>query len=200
MSGRLLNTLLFFALIVTVGLNWVAGSDLSEPNVEFLPEMVHSVPYDAFAHNPNFADGKTLRRPPAGAIARGFMPLPYRALPEDALRAGEELSSPIGAADTTGALERGAFVYSTFCRHCHGAKGLGDGQVSLRGFPPPPSLLAEQARALPDGKIFHALTFGQGNMPSHAAQLSPQDRWNVIGYVRTLQERAPTPPPVEEQP
>jgi hypothetical protein len=37
-------------------------------------------------------------------------------------------------------------------------------------------------------------------MPPHAAQLSSQDRWNVIGFLRTMQERAPTVPATEEQP
>jgi mono/diheme cytochrome c family protein len=35
--------------------------------------------------------------------------------------------------------------------------------------------------------MFHILTFGQKNMPSHASQLSVKDRWSVIAYVRSLQ-------------
>ncbi len=44
-----------------------------------------------------------------------------------------------------------------------------------------------------DGQIFHVLTFGQNNMPSYASQLSREDRWNVITYVRSLQKQASPP-------
>jgi mono/diheme cytochrome c family protein len=43
-----------------------------------------------------------------------------------------------------------------------------------------------------DGQIFHILTYGQNNMPSYAGQISRDDRWKVIAYVRSLQaQRAP---------
>jgi len=35
--------------------------------------------------------------------------------------------------------------------------------------------------------MFHLLSFGQGNMASYAAQISREDRWKVILYVRELQ-------------
>jgi len=38
-----------------------------------------------------------------------------------------------------------------------------------------------------DGQMFHVLTYGQGNMPSLAAQLSVDDRWSVILHMRMLQ-------------
>ncbi len=38
-----------------------------------------------------------------------------------------------------------------------------------------------------DGQMFHVLTYGQANMPSHSAQVTPSDRWAVIAYVRMLQ-------------
>ena len=59
--------------------------------------------------------------------------------------------------------------------------------AAMRGFPPPPSLLADQAVRLADGQIFHIVTYGQKNMPSYAAQVPLDDRWRVIAYVRSLQ-------------
>ena len=46
-----------------------------------------------------------------------------------------------------------------------------------------------------DGQLFHILTYGQNNMPSYASQLSRDDRWNAILYVRTLQRAAAPPSP-----
>jgi hypothetical protein len=41
-----------------------------------------------------------------------------------------------------------------------------------------------------DGQMFHVLTKGQGNMPSYAVQVAPEDRWKAILHVRTLQKGA----------
>ncbi len=188
MSLRGWNILLFAAFLISAVLNWAVWSDRTHPYVEFLPEMVHSVAYDAFSPNPVFADGKTLQTPVEGTIPRGLLPMPYRATPEDALRAGEELVPP-ASSEGQSALERGNFVFTQFCQVCHGPEGTGDGPVAQRGFPPPASLRGPKALKMKDGQIFHILTFGQGNMPSYASQISREDRWKVILYVRSLQKR-----------
>lgn len=182
------NLFLLIAFLATVAVNLSIRYDPSRPNTEYLPEMVHSIAYDSFSPNPNFPDGKTLQPPVAGTIPRNHLPLHYQASPEDAVRAGNELKNP-WTAQQPSAVERGAFVYGVFCQPCHGSTGRGDGPVALRGFPPPPSLLAEKAVGLKDGQIFHILTYGQKNMPSYAGQLSREDRWKAILYVRSLQER-----------
>lgn len=196
MTGRvILNGFLLLTVVMSVTASWIFSSDPARPNFEFLPQMAHSPRYNAFAPNANFANGTTLQRPEPGAIARGSMPLRYAATPQDALRAGEELKSPFDLSNVR-AQERGAFVFSNFCAICHGAGGTGNGPVAQRGYPPPPSLLAEHALKMKDGQLFHVLTYGQNNMPSYASQLSRDDRWNVILYVRTVQAAAaPVPAP-----
>jgi mono/diheme cytochrome c family protein len=189
MGRSALNIILLLALTLVVVLTWTLRRDFTQRNLEFLPGMVESVPYDAQSANPNFTDGKTLRKPVPGTIARGFMPFPYDATPEDALRAGIELHNPVS--DTLhDTVERGAVVYTTFCQPCHGTSGLGDGPVARRGFPPPPSLFAEKALRMKDGQMFHVLTYGQANMPGLAAQMSREDRWKAILKVREMQRKA----------
>ncbi len=189
MSLRGVNILLLCALIASFGLNFGAGQDASQPNREFLPEMVHSIPYDAFSPNLNFADGKTLQMPVPGTIPRGALPLQYAPTLEDALRAGQELVNPFSLEEEP-SVERGARMYATFCVPCHGVSGKGDGLVVLRGFPPPASLMEEKAVRMKDGQMFQILSFGQGNMPSYASQLSREDRWKTILYVRSLQQQS----------
>lgn len=94
----------------------------------------------------------------------------------------------------TAALNRGAAVYATFCEICHGPGGAGDGTVARRGFPAPPSLLAEKARNLADGEMFHILTYGRANMPSYRSQIDREDRWRALLHVRRLQQEAPAEP------
>jgi mono/diheme cytochrome c family protein len=181
-----LNITLILVIVGVFGMQWLFRNDATQPNYRLPTNMADSVAYDAFSPNPVFADGKTLQAPPGGAIPRGLMPLHYGLGPEEALRAGTVLVSPF-ADDPGEHLERGASMYTAFCQVCHGPTGLGDGPVTRRGVPPPPSLLADNAMQLSDGHMFHILTYGQNNMASYAAQMSREDRWRVILYMRSLQ-------------
>jgi mono/diheme cytochrome c family protein len=192
MTRRTLNWVLLLLLVAAATASWNVDWNAAAPNAEFLPEMVRSTPYDAFDSNPNFADGKTLREPVAGTIPRGFLPLHYDSTAADLERAGQELHNPY-ALDDAAALTRGALQFGRMCTPCHGPGGSGDGVVALRGYPPPPSLLAVNAANLRDGQIFHIITFGKGNMPPHAAQVSREDRWKVILHIRSLQAKSQNP-------
>jgi mono/diheme cytochrome c family protein len=201
MNRQLVNVLLLFVLLVSVGIVLAGRRDPTITNYEFLPDMAHSPRYNAYSSNSNLANGMTLQPPVPGTIARGFLPLHYQATPEDSLRAGEELKNPFSYDDGR-ALDRGMFVYVNFCQTCHGPLGLGDGTVTQRGFPAPLSLIAPHAVGIKDGQIFHIVTYGQKNMASYSTQVSRDDRWKVILYVRSLQKQAAeaakqaaTPPP-----
>lgn len=185
MSVRFVNTVLLIFFLALIALNWAVRGDRDRPHFEFLPEMVRSVAAESFAPNTVFADGKTLQAPPAGTIRRGLLPLHYQATEKDAKRAGEELINPY-TLDDKSALDRGAFVYANFCQACHGATGAGDGPVVRRGYPPPPA----NPPLRKDGEAFHIVTYGRANMPSHAAQLSREDRWKVILYIRWMNQQA----------
>ena len=80
--------------------------------------------------------------------------------------------------------EKGQALYERFCDHCHGAEGKGDGQVSITsgGTIAPPS----NAFSKPEGQMFYSITYGKGVMGSHASQLSQQERWEVIQYLKVL--------------
>jgi len=181
-----INIVLFLALVFVTSMTWMLRRDFTQRNQEILPGMLESVPFDAFSPNPNFIDGKTLQTPPAGTIARSFVPLHYAATPDDALRAGRELVNPLSS-ETAADVDRGRTVYATFCQPCHGTSGGGDGPVTTHGFPPPPSLLTEKVITLQDGQMFHIVTYGQANMPSLASQIEPLDRWRAILHIRSLQ-------------
>ena len=148
------------------------------PGYEFLPEMVDSVPYDSFDANSVFQDGKTLRPPVPGTIARGQRPNHVD------LDGGNPL--PLDQAT----LEIGEKRFASFCSPCHGIKGEGDGPL-IPKFPTPPSLTAAHARALADGRLFHIVSHGQATMPGHAIQISPQDRWRIVHFLRRLQGQGP---------
>lgn len=185
-SLRTLNGVLLVLLAIGGILNWMLGSDHRQPNREFLPEMVHAVPHESFGKHPDLPNRMVMQAPPEGSIARGHLPLHFQATPKDAERAGEELLNPFKTEDARWQ-KRGAVVFANYCALCHGTGGAGDGPVSQRGMSPPPSLLAKKATDLKDGQIFHIITYGQGNMPAHAALLARADRWAAILHVGQLQ-------------
>lgn len=172
-------------LAVLIGLHWAVPSDPTLRSIRYFPDMADSIALESQA--PPVADMSIDLRPPEGSIARGFLPLNYEATPEDAVRAGLELVNPMAADDQTVG-ERGAALFATFCTPCHGPNGNGDGPVTLKGVPPPPSLHLAHALDLPDGQIFHIITHGQKNMASYAAQVERLDRWRLVGTIRSLQQ------------
>ena len=159
----------------------------AEPNLEVLrADMVRSPAAKSGAASALFPDGRVQRLPPEGTIARGPLPLAFAAGTDEAARAGQELANPVP--DTEEARRRGEIVFARVCAACHGPTGRADAVVTQRGVPPPPTLIRPETRALPDGEIFHAITFGRKGMPSAALQVDRDDRWKVIRWLRRLQE------------
>ena len=181
MSARLLG-----CPVLALGLATLAACSGSgeRPMRVLFPDMFASLSYKAYDPHPTLARGQALQLPPEGTAPLEDRLFPYGAGAEEARRAGRELRNPFEP--TPANLKRGRKVYDTICIVCHGPKGEGDGPIIGR-FPNPPSLLADRARGLPDGQVFHVIARGQGIMPSHAAQVLPDDRWRVVLYLRGLQ-------------
>jgi mono/diheme cytochrome c family protein len=186
-----MSTLLGLLTMASVA---VGCTDDTQRAREYMPDMVRDPAYKAFAPNPATRDGLTLQRPVAGTIPRGYQPFHYRAGDEEAARAGRELTNPHPATPET--LAKGKALYETYCLVCHGEQGKGDGPISSK-IPAPPSYTSDRVIAFPPGRIFHVITLGSGKMPSYAAQLSADERWQIVSYVRSslqgLSEAAAAP-------
>jgi len=84
-------------------------------------------------------------------------------------------------------LKLGKKKFLTYCSPCHG--NFGDGDSRLKGqFPNPPSLHSERIRSFEDGRFYHVITNGKNIMPSYAAQISREERWAIVNYIRVLQK------------
>ncbi len=114
-------------------------------------------------------------------------------------------------------LDRGQERFTIYCAVCHGPLGNGQGKIWERGYLTPTSFHTEMVgdkevkveaprdiplgfsrgyglwgikipmREVPIGYIFEVITKGYAGMPNYPAQISPEDRWRIIAYVRTLQ-------------
>ncbi len=85
-------------------------------------------------------------------------------------------------------LDRGQERYNIYCSVCHGMTGNGDGIIARRGFnkPSPASYHQDRLRQAPAGHFFDVITNGWGAMPA-SQQISVEDRWRIVAYLRALQ-------------
>lgn len=126
---------------------------------------------------------QALENEPRPAVA-GTVPAGYPTPPGISYEAAAALVNPRPADEA--ALARGQALYATFCIVCHGAEGAGDGPVVPRFVPPPH--LKGASRGYSDGYLYALITNGRGNMPSYN-RMSPEERWDVIHYLRRLQSQ-----------
>lgn len=180
-----MNVVLCLLLAGIWGFLVLSRPDHTRRNFRWLPQMEDPLAFEtqkAFLPGvPKQAAGAALE----GTVARGAMPFPYEATPQDAARAGRELSNPFSP--TPENISRGARVFETYCFPCHGPGGNGDGPVTKRGVPAPPSLFGDKAMTMTDGRMYHIVSLGQGNMAAYASQIERNDRWRAILHVRALQ-------------
>lgn len=96
------------------------------------------------------------------------------------------LVNPVPA--SAASLARGQEMYLRTCAPCHGESGDGNGYIVQTGaYPLVFSLLNDNVRALPDGYIYGIVRVGRGLMPAYGHQVTHQDRWHIVNYVRQLQ-------------
>lgn len=110
-------------------------------------------------------------------------------------------SAPPGPAETaaavqlTGKWENGKVIYERYCHFCHGVKGYGDGPVGIAITPHPADFVNDDKRmSKTDAELFKSITEGvhraiggeEMAMPRWQDILSPQERWDVLAYIRHL--------------
>ena len=142
-----------------------------------------------------FADGLSSRQPIVGTVPRGFLRENTELFTGKKAKATSGVQSKDFPDDvdtfpfpiTKETVQRGRERYNIFCSACHGMTGNGDGMIVRRGFRRAASFNDDRLRNAPVGHFFDAITNGWGAMPSYAAQITAQDRWAIIAYIRALQ-------------
>jgi len=146
---------------------------------------MHDAPrYEPLERSTFFTDGLSARPIVANTVARGQL-REDRHLFEGVVdgRPAETFPMPVTAA----VLARGRDRFNVFCSPCHGRTGQGNGMVVQRGFRQPPSYHEDRLREAPVGYFFDVMTHGFGAMQDYSMQLTVDDRWAVVAYIRALQ-------------
>jgi hypothetical protein len=84
-------------------------------------------------------------------------------------------------------LLRGQERFNIYCTPCHSRVGNGRGMIVERGYKPAGDLLEPRILKEPLGHYFDVISHGYGAMPDYAAQITTQDRWAIVAYIRALQ-------------
>jgi mono/diheme cytochrome c family protein len=173
--------------------------DANSPGYEYTPDMYRSPAVEAYVDYGEVRDTLDMdkmnaisaRKPVPGTVpttdnALNDMPYTIPNTVDGYEMAGQVLRSPIAFSEDV--INEGKAIYTNFCVQCHGAEGLGNGPVVEKGGHPAPQAYNGPLKDLPQGKMFHTLTYGKGAMGSHASQLTKIERWKVIAYVMELQK------------
>jgi mono/diheme cytochrome c family protein len=182
---RFHHILLALLILIVVILNMSIETVWTKRNLEFFPDMAASVPVDAQSERLESLMRGRSSNPVPGTRVAGADATPV-VLPADALIATDSSTQ----AWVSASLPRGKEVFDIFCLPCHGAAGAGDGEVAKRGYPPPPSLLAENALRLGDNEMYRIIADGRGTMPQYRSQVTSADIWRSILYIRSMQAAA----------
>jgi mono/diheme cytochrome c family protein len=168
---------------------WVTSIEYGDDHAEF---------FNSNKLNPNHMN---MRTPPANTVIRNAQGwLPYRISKDSLAYAARTLKNPLDS--TAEIVSQGKVLYETYCDHCHGAKGTGDGKVGAgikvnepgkgdvqkSAYACVANLTADALKNITEGHIFHVITNGKGLMWAHGSQVSPEDRWKIAKYVKTLQK------------
>jgi mono/diheme cytochrome c family protein len=89
---------------------------------------------------------------------------------------------------TTENIKHGEQLFLTNCSPCHGIHGAGDGSVVHLLAHKPANLMTGVSKNLPDGYIYGYIRNGGIWMPAYDDAMTSPERWQVVVYLRNLQE------------
>lgn len=176
--------------VVVIGLITLVSScgNKRKPGLTYMPDMAYSRAYESYAPN-NLAKENInyIPYPVESTIRRGDL-FPYP-LPNDSngYKMSAEIKDPLPPLDST-QMKEAERLFNINCAICHGAKMDAQGPLATGGkIPAVANLTSSHYVQMPVGTMFHSVTYGKGNMGSYASQLSREQRWMVIQYVKSKQ-------------
>jgi mono/diheme cytochrome c family protein len=183
---------------LTLGFVSCGGAHGDDPGHAYMPDMYYSRAYETYGYNDVEGEYDSLKRrginytgmPVPGTVARGDM-ISYHLTNDSAgLQSANSLKNPLDSmAATPDKMKEAQRLYLVYCGVCHGEKLDGNGPLPAGGAyaPVPANFTAPNIKALTDGHYFHVITYGIRSMGSYASQLTPEQRWWVIKYLRSKQ-------------
>lgn len=191
--------ILFFLLFAIGGFVMLQScGSKRDPGRTYMPDMQYSRAYEAYAANDLVKEGvHYVPYPVEGTIRRGDL-FPYT-LPNDTTgyKMSAQVKNPLPKM-TDAQLKEAGRLFNINCAICHGEKMDAQGPLSTGGkVPAVANLTLKQYVDMPEGTMFHSVTYGKNNMGSYASQLTREERWMVVEYVKRRQLGETTAAPAD---
>ena len=163
------------------------------PGRVYMPDMAYSRAYETYAPT-NELQKRNINyngMPVEGTIARGDTISVYPFKNDSAGYANSKnFANPMPALSAL-QFREATRLYLIYCGICHGDKLDGNGPLWKGGDGPfpaaPKDLMAADMKAMSQGTMFHSVTYGKNLMGSYASQLSTEQRWMIIHYIKEKQ-------------
>lgn len=189
------------ATLVTAALIFSGCDGKRVPGKTYMPDMAYSRAYESYANRDStkftmdmFKKGGDMiffnNMPPSGTIKRGEL-FPY-SLPNDSngYNMSAAVKNPFDTITKAQMSEAGR-LYNINCAICHGATGVANGPIASGGYVGGvANLTAEAYVKMADGTMFHSITYGKGIMGPYSSQVTREQRWMIVKYIRTLQPKS----------
>lgn len=180
--------LLIFALCVVavMGILGKRGDHFRKPPLEIFTDMDRQPKYRPQQPSTFFANERTSQPFVPGTVARGDR------FEGNAVNTGKQPGTTnyvaaIPLPVTAQLMERGKQRFDIYCLPCHGPLGDANGIVKKYGIPAVKSLHDKAVVQQLDGYLFETITKGRATMLPYDSQISIDDRWAIVAYVRALQ-------------
>jgi len=197
-----INIATFVLIIITMSSLVSSCGSKRKPKSTYMPDMAYSRAYETYAmHDTTLFTTDAKKRggniifynsmPVPGTMRRGDLS-PYT-LPNntEGYLGSSAIKNPFPDSLDVASLNEAGRLYNINCGICHGDKAAGNGPLAISGHVGGiANLTLPNYIALSDGTMFHVITYGKGVMGSYASQLNSKQRWDVIKYIRTLQNPA----------
>lgn len=136
------------------------------------------------SQSPRVMPGERAFAMPVGSVPRTGGELYY---PKEEREAAAARKNPVPA--TAESVTTGGQLFAVYCTPCHGESGKGDGLVTPKFVVPPDLTNLDLQKGRTDGYWQSYLSVGGAVMPSYGEALSPEERWHVVNYMRSLARR-----------
>jgi mono/diheme cytochrome c family protein len=164
-------------VVLAIGISCLVAGTLTYWGVKLFPV---TIPMVHMLDQPRLDPQREMRMPVAGSVAWEELPFTITQQEDAAI-----LVNPLPRTESV--LKSGRRNFNTYCSACHGLLGNGVPSLTAAYGAKPANLVADQIRQLFDGEIYYVIMRGKNAMPSYAADLSQDERWSVVNYVRVLQ-------------
>lgn len=203
----------FLSVVAAVSIAGFRGQRSTNRPLEIFPDMDRQPKYVAQHPSTFFADGRADRPPVPGTVPLGYtLDGAYAATGASNNRAvaggtgfangtdyystgqmGDVWGNGIPFEVTEAVMKRGQQRFNINCAVCHGEDGGGNGLVKAYGLKTIVTLLDNRLVEMPDGQIFNTITNGKNTMNAYGPQITIEDRWCIVAYLRALQTVASVP-------